>query len=62
MIVPRYYCQHCRKYKRWYQVSFGAVERCNTCKGKVLDIKEHLPVYLDKLERSIPIADVTRKL
>lgn len=57
MIIPKYYCPHCRKFKKWYQVQMRGLgmlyPNCRHCDTKV--------VYTEDILKDFAFAHIGRK-
>lgn len=66
MRVPKYYCPHCERFKKWYQVEaastlYGMQFYCKHCGEQCEDVAYVLRKYCDGLIRKREKDDHERK-
>ena len=50
MRLPAYYCPHCERFKRWYQITNGEYNfgNCKHCGTKAIDTKSAIETLIDR--------------
>lgn len=58
MKVPRYYCPHCRKFKRRTQIRISEYATCYWCAACNEEIVEVSSWILEQVRKHFPVRDV----
>ena len=61
MRLPAYYCPHCKRFKRWYQVTNGDIDygNCKHCGTEVVDTRL---VIESVIEREVRLQQSIKKV
>lgn len=52
MIIPNYYCPHCGRFKKWFQVEWEEMfcaHYCKHCGYRLIDVRDFLEAEVRKM-------------
>lgn len=51
MIIPKHYCPHCGRFKKWFQIKWEEMfcdYYCKHCGYRIIDVKDFLETEIKK--------------